>query len=123
MNKLIVNFIGTIVLVSIFKFVGCDTAPHWQELECELEYGNKSKSPSLGNVSSSLLFICSQPRHKYLFSDVPRTWQDAREECELYGGWLLNIGGVEEHNCIVRYGRSQGYDAWYLTDGMLVCTM
>ena len=72
----------------------------------------------MGNVSSSLLFVCSQPRHKHLFSDVPRIWQDAREECELYGGWLLNIGGVEEQNCIVSYGRSQRYDAWYLTDGM-----
>ena len=66
--------------------------PGWEDLQCE-------------------------EGHKYLFSDQPRTWQDAREECELYGGWLANIGGIEEQNCLVRYGRSQGYDDWYFTDG------
>ena len=64
-----------------------------------------------------------QRGHKYLFSDTALTWQDARAECALYGGWLVNIGGfhsgVEEQNCILRYGHSQGYDAWYWTDGKL----
>ena len=62
-----------------------------------------------------------QRGHKYLFSDTALTWQDARAECALYGGWLVNIGGfhsgVEEQNCLLRYGHSQGYDAWYWTDG------
>ena len=58
-----------------------------------------------------------QARHKYLYSDGARGWEDARAECALYGGWLVNIQTVEEQNCLVRHGRSQGLDTWYLTDG------
>ena len=58
-----------------------------------------------------------QRGHKYLFSDTALSWQDARAECALYGGWLVNIQTVEEQNCLVRHGRSQGLDTWYLTDG------
>ena len=63
-----------------------------------------------------------QARHKYLYSDGARGWEDARAECALYGGWLVNIGSLEEQNCLVRYGRSQGYDNWYYMDGeCLLC--
>merc|ERR1712165_620309 len=89
--KMMANIIRLIVLGATLACVASVKAPHWEDLECEAG-------------------------HKYLFSDQPRTWQDAREECELYGGWLVNIGGVEEQNCLVRYGRSQGYDGWYFTD-------
>ena len=61
--------------------------------------------------------VSVKPRHKYLYSDVATTWAEAREQCALYGGWLVTIGSLEEQNCLVRYGRSQGYDNWYYIDG------
>ena len=36
-----------------------------------------------------------QEGHKYLFSDATHTWDEALVECELYGGWLVNIGSAE----------------------------
>merc|ERR1719348_639495 len=66
--------------------------PQWQELEC-------------------------QAGHKYLFNtDQTHTWEDAIAECQLYGGWLLDVTGLEEYNCLMRYGNSQGFDAWFWTD-------
>merc|ERR1712241_1647013 len=90
---MITGIIRSIVLSCLLAcaFAANVKAPHWQELECEAG-------------------------HKYLFSDQTRSWQDAREECELYAGWLVNIGSLEEQNCLLRYGKSQGYDAWYWTD-------
>ena len=58
-----------------------------------------------------------QAGHKYLFSDIQLNWEDAMAECQLYGGWLVNIGGQIEQNCLVKHGLIQGYDAWYWTDG------
>ena len=58
-----------------------------------------------------------QAGHKYLFSDITLNWEDAMAECQLYGGWLVNIGGQTEQNCLVRHGRSQGYSANYWIDG------
>ena len=55
--------------------------------------------------------------HKYLFSDETHTWQDSIAECELYGGWLVNIGGVQEQNCLIKFVVSKGWSAMYWTDG------
>ena len=55
--------------------------------------------------------------HKYLFSDVTHSWEDAFGECELYGGWLVSIDSLQEQNCLMRHGKSEGYNAWYWTDG------
>ena len=55
--------------------------------------------------------------HKYFFSDETRTWQEAREECQLYGGWLLDINSQREQNCLVRYAHSAGIAAWFWHDG------
>ena len=56
--------------------------------------------------------------HKYLFSDTQHTWQDAREECELYGGWLLSINSLQEQNCLVRFAQTSGLHAgWFWHDG------
>ena len=38
-------------------------------------------------------------------------------ECELYGGWLVDINSLEEQNCLLRHGNAQGYNTWYPTDG------
>ena len=67
-------------------------SPRWEDLECE-------------------------PGYKYLFSDIQVPWEDARVECELYGGWLVDINSLEEQNCLLRHGNAQGYDTWYHTDG------
>ena len=60
-----------------------------------------------------------QEGHKYLFSDATHTWDEALVECELYGGWLVNIGSVTEQNCLMRFGHSKTelVDKWYWTDG------
>ena len=55
--------------------------------------------------------------HKYLFSEATHTWLDAMAECMLYGGWLVDVNSLEEHNCLMRFGNSQGFNAWYWTDG------
>merc|ERR1719158_2248749 len=68
-----------------------EKTPHWENLECE-------------------------PGHKYLFSEVAMTWEEARVECDLYGGWLVNINSLEEQNCLLRHGNYEGYDTWYHTD-------
>ena len=62
---------------------------------------------------------CCQEGHKYLFSDVATSWDEALVECELYGGWLVNIGSVQEQNCLMRFGHSKTelVDKWYWTDG------
>merc|ERR1712141_146747 len=76
--------------------VSGSSLPGWEELQCE-------------------------GRHKYLFSDVRLTWQDAREECELYGGWLLSINTMQEQNCLVRFAHSSGlHTGWFWHDGNFV---
>ena len=67
--------------------------------------------------SSSIHSRTSQAGHKYLFSDELHSWEEARAECALYGGWLVNIGGVREQNCLVRFVDSRGWAAKYWTDG------
>merc|ERR1711997_984169 len=54
--------------------------------------------------------------HKYLFSDVQHTWQDARDECELYEGYLLSINSLQEQNCLVRYAQGSVQHGWFWHD-------
>ena len=84
----------TVVFILCFTlhFLNVDCVPEWQNLECE-------------------------ENHKYLFSDLALNWFEAQTECELYGGWLVNIGGFKEQNCLLRYGQSQLYDSWFWHDG------
>ena len=53
------------------------------------------------------------------------SWDEALVECELYGGWLVNIGSVQEHNCLNRFAHSavQLVNKWYWTDGKLRGTL
>ena len=83
--------------------------PHWEDLECEV---------TIYLLSSSVLTV-TQEGHKYLFSDATHSWDEALVECELYGGWLVNIGGVREHNCLLEFGHSKAelVDKWYWTGG------
>ena len=76
--------------------VSGSSLPGWEELQCE-------------------------EGHKYLFSDTKHTWQDAREECELYGGWLLSINSLQEQNCLVRYAQTSGlHHGWFWHDGKTI---
>ena len=58
-----------------------------------------------------------QPGHKYLFSELKFNWEDSRLECELYGGWLVQINDLKEYNCLMRHGLKEETLAWYWTDG------
>lgn len=58
-----------------------------------------------------------QKGHKYLFSDVSHTWFEARAECELYGGWLVQIKEFAEFNCLMRHGKREEIHTWYWIDG------
>ena len=46
-------------------------------------------------------------------------------ECELYGGWLVNISGVRENNCLNRFAHSKIglVNKWYWIDGILRGTL
>ena len=48
------------------------------------------------------------------------TWQDAKLECELDGGFLLNLKDISEQNCLMRFAQTQNQniDQWYWTDGI-----
>ena len=47
---------------------------------------------------------------------MTHTWLDAREECELYGGWLVMINNMKEYNCIMRHGIGAGLNSGYWID-------
>ena len=85
-------FHSILVLVLVSWTVSGTSLPGWQDLQCE-------------------------EGHKYLFSDVMHTWQDARDECELYGGWLLSINSLQEQNCLVRFAKTSVHDSWFWHDG------
>merc|ERR1739844_227442 len=67
------------------------TLPKWENLNCE-------------------------EGHKYLFSDVTHTWHDARDECELYGGWLVSINDRHEQNCLLEYAQSAVHHGYFWHD-------
>ena len=62
----------------------------------------------------------SGQEQQYLFSDDKHTWDEARAECDLYGGWLVSVGSQAEYNCLLRYGNAQGYHSWFWTDGIYI---
>ena len=41
-------------------------------------------------------------------------------ECELYGGWLVQINELKEYNCLLRYGVKEFDHTWFWTDGKSV---
>ena len=58
-----------------------------------------------------------QPGHKYLFSETELSWYEAREECELYGGWLLSLGSRQEQNCLLSHAQDKVRRDWFWHDG------
>ena len=43
---------------------------------------------------------------------------DAVAECELYGGWLVNIESLAEQNCLMRYAQKNSLFNNFWTDGI-----
>ena len=85
---------GMKVLVSVYFLFALflvdslnGSVPRWLELDCEV-------------CVLALIFHISlnQEGHEYLFSYVEHTWDMARAECELYGGWLVSIKTQAEYN-------------------------
>ena len=74
---------------------------------------------------SIIVLTLTKEGHKYLFSDATHSWDEALVECELYGGWLVNIGSVQEQNCLNRFAHSkiELVNKWYWTDGKLRGTL
>ena len=52
-----------------------------------------------------------------MFSEVQHSWYDARDECQLYGGWLLSLGSRQEQNCILKFAQDNVRTDWYWHDG------
>ena len=51
------------------------------------------------------------------------SWDEARAECTLYGGWLLALGSLQEQNCLMNagFGNTAYWNYWYWTDGNIQC--
>ena len=114
---ILMPLLGLLVCISL-SYGTNYSIPHWENLECEV----CTSTNTFDNINciSLLLFIFivyPQVGKKYLFSDEMRPWQDAKLECELYGGFLLYLKDIKEQNCLMRYAQSQNLDQWYFTDG------
>ena len=55
--------------------------------------------------------------HKYLFSEEVANWNDAREMCQLFGGYLARIENRHENNCILAYAQTNQLYAWWWHSG------
>merc|ERR1712198_294381 len=95
-EKIFIMTLQYFLLSLILYSVSCEngakgTTPQWVDLEC-------------------------QPGHKYLFSETELNWNDARGECALYGGWLIDILDVHEQNCLLRHAHAtpglENYGYW-----------
>merc|ERR1712064_29225 len=92
-NQCKMKFFSVLLLVLIENVFSEEIkVPEWENLECEVG-------------------------HKYLFVNAPNTWDNAILECQANGGWLVDINSQSEQNCLMRYGKSQGFNHWYWTDG------
>jgi len=67
-------------------------------------------SPLSRELTPSWVNICSGT---YLFSKDKTTWSDAYGECELYGGHLLQIDGLAENFCLLKYAHAEAPADWY----------
>ena len=73
-------------------------------------------------MAKFLTIVLMKQGHKYLFSETKMTWEEARGECALYGGWLIDILNIREQNCLLRhvYETPGLEDDYFWTDGKYV---
>merc|ERR1711862_330477 len=75
-----------------------------------------------------LFAICDQDQVKsphwvvvcegsYLFSDDRKSWNDASDICELFGGHLAQIDNLAENYCLLDYAQSQSLGDWWWHSG------
>ena len=58
--------------------------------------------------------------HQYLFSEETADWNNAREMCELFGGYLVRIENRHENNCILYHALTNGlHQGYWWTSGNL----
>merc|ERR1719341_104210 len=55
-----------------------------------------------GNGSPEWVELCGQDS-LYLVSEDTKTWYDAADNCELYGGYLAQIDSQEENFCLLEH--------------------
>ena len=116
MKMILMPLLGLLVCFSL-SYGTNYSIPHWENLECEV---NKQIHLTTLIVLYHYYYLSAlypQVGKKYLFSDEQRPWQDAKLECELYGGFLLYLSNIKEQNCLMRYAQSQNLNQWYFTDG------
>merc|ERR1712012_53547 len=59
-----------------------------------------SSTPLTRELTPSWVEACDGT---YLFSEDKKTWSDAYGECELYGSHLVQIDGLAENFCLLKY--------------------
>merc|ERR1711976_398907 len=55
--------------------------------------------------------------HKYLFSEETVNWNDAREMCQLLGGYLARIENRHENNCILAFAQTNQLHTYWWHSG------
>merc|ERR1711879_309058 len=81
------------IICQLSSFIlAVSSVPHWEDLQCE-------------------------DGHKYLFSELSLSWDEAVGECSLYAGWLVSLNSLQEQNCLLKHAQAQGLtEDWYWTD-------
>merc|ERR1712037_220965 len=80
-------------------------------LVTSLFFAFSSSTPLSRELTPSWVEACNG---SYLFSEDKKTWNDAYGECELYGGHLVQIDGLAENFCLLKYAHAEGLAAdWY----------
>ena len=74
---------------------------------------NKSHSPHW-------VPLCNEG-HQYLFSDLSQdwlNWNEAKEMCQLLGGYLVRIETRHENNCLLVHAMKNELHEWWWTSGL-----
>ena len=65
--------------------------------------------------------LCNEG-HQYLFSDPSQdwlNWNEAKEMCQLLGGYLVRIETRHENNCLLVHAMKNEWHEWWWTSGEL----
>ena len=65
--------------------------------------------------------LCNEG-HQYLFSDPSQdwlNWNEAKEMCQLLGGYLVRIETRHENNCLLVHAMKNELHEWWWTSGEL----